>query len=104
WLSQHPHSRQREVRTPNELFTPLQSGHQLDRQNSVQDMLGVLPIEQSEYVQSQAYPPTGITNISQLQANIQQASLQQGNFDRSGNGFPDKSSRMETDVQSSQSQ
>ncbi|CAG8647833.1 8829_t:CDS:2, partial [Paraglomus brasilianum] len=48
WLSQHPYSRQREVRTPNELFTPMQSEHQLDRQNSVQDILGVLPIEQSE--------------------------------------------------------
>ncbi|CAG8627299.1 5053_t:CDS:2, partial [Paraglomus brasilianum] len=103
WLSQYPYSRQREVQTPNKSFTPpTQSEHQLDRQNSVQDMLGVFPIEPSEYVQSQAYPPTGSTSISQLQTNIQQVSLQQSNFP--GNGFPDKSSQMETDMRSSQSQ
>jgi len=54
WLSHYPYLRQREVQTPNELFmSPIQSEHQLDRQNSVQDMLEVFPMEPSEYVQLQ---------------------------------------------------
>ncbi|CAG8645759.1 11656_t:CDS:2, partial [Paraglomus brasilianum] len=56
WLSQYPYSRQREVQTSNKSFKPpMQFEHQSDRQNSVQNMLGVFPIEQSEleYVQSQ---------------------------------------------------
>ncbi|CAG8480915.1 11184_t:CDS:2 [Paraglomus occultum] len=55
WLPQHLHSRQRDVQAPSELFTPMQ----LDRQNSVEDMLGVFPIvvEPSEYVQSQVCLP-----------------------------------------------
>ena len=55
WLSQHPYSRQREVQTSNKSFTPMRPEHRLDRQNSVQSMRGVFPIEQSEseYVQSQ---------------------------------------------------
>ena len=46
-LSQYPYSRQQ---TP---FTSMQPVHQLDRQNSVQDMFGVVPIERSEYAQLQ---------------------------------------------------
>ena len=53
WLLQHPYSRQREVQTSNKSFTPMRPEHRLDRQNSVQSMRGVFPIEQSEYVQSQ---------------------------------------------------
>ncbi|CAG8596982.1 5907_t:CDS:2 [Paraglomus brasilianum] len=107
WLSQHPYSRQREVQTPNKFFTPpMQSEHQLDRQNSVQNMLGVFPIEQSEseYVQSQVYPPTGNPSMSQSQGDIHQVSQPQNNFHQLGNGFPDKPSQMETDERSLQSQ
>ena len=53
WLSQYPYSRQHEVQTPNELFTPMQSEHQFDRQNSVQDNAWSFPIEPSEYAQLQ---------------------------------------------------
>ncbi|CAG8646978.1 2987_t:CDS:2, partial [Paraglomus brasilianum] len=94
WLSQYPYSRQREVQTSNELFTL-----PMDLQNSVQDMYGVFPIEQSEYFQSQVYP-TSSPSIFQSQVNI----LQQSNFDRLGNGFPDKSSQMEIDERSLRSQ
>ncbi|CAG8455896.1 3863_t:CDS:2, partial [Paraglomus occultum] len=93
WLSQYPYSRHREVQTPSELITPMQSEHQLDRQNSVQDMLGVVPVESSENVQSQVYPQTEIIS------HPSQGSVQ-NNFNQSGNGFPDQSSsQMETDDQ-----
>ncbi|CAG8632565.1 6168_t:CDS:2, partial [Paraglomus brasilianum] len=99
WLSQYPYSRQREVQTPNELFTPMQSEHQLDRHG------GVFPIEPLEYVQSQVYPPTEITpRPSQSQGNLYQGSQLQNNFSQSGNGFPDQPSQMETDERSLQSQ
>ncbi|CAG8575266.1 1880_t:CDS:2, partial [Paraglomus brasilianum] len=107
WLSQYPYSRQREIQTSSELFTPpMQSEHQVDRQNSVQDMHGVFPIEQSEYFQSQVYPTTGSPIIfDSHETNIQQQmSLQQSNFDRLVTGFPDKSSQMEIDERSSRSQ
>ncbi|CAG8660854.1 51_t:CDS:2, partial [Paraglomus brasilianum] len=111
WLPQYPYSRQHEVQTSNELLTlpnglftlPMQSEHQLDRQNTVQGMHGVFPIEQSEYFQPQVYP-TGSPSIFQSQVNIQQVSLQQSNFDRLGNGFPNTSSQMEIDERSSRSQ
>ncbi|CAG8588071.1 7739_t:CDS:2, partial [Paraglomus brasilianum] len=98
WLSQYPYSRQLEVQTPNELFTPMQSEHQLDQH-------GIVQSSHLDYVQSQVYSPTEIIpRPSQSQANIQQVSLQQSNFDRLVTGFPDKSSQMEIDERSSRSQ
>ncbi|CAG8638917.1 11185_t:CDS:2, partial [Paraglomus brasilianum] len=106
WLLQHPYSRQREVQTSNKSFTPMRPEHRLDRQNSVQSMRGVFPIEQSEseYVQSQVYPPTGNPSMSQSQGNIHQVPQPQNNFNQLGNGFPNQPSQMETDERSLQSQ
>ena len=46
WLSQYPYSTQREVQTPNELFTPMQSEHQLDQH-------GIVQSSHLDYIQSQ---------------------------------------------------
>ncbi|CAG8533612.1 10002_t:CDS:2 [Paraglomus brasilianum] len=77
WLSQYPYSRQLEVQTPK------QSEHQLDRQNSVQDMVGVFPIELSDYAQLQVYPTEIIQRPSPTQASNQQ--VPQQSVDQSGN-------------------
>ncbi|CAG8592579.1 1072_t:CDS:2 [Paraglomus occultum] len=105
WLSQYPYSRQREAQTPHELFTPtMQFEHQFDRQNSVQDMLGVVPIERSDYDQLQVYPGTSSPSISRSQGN--QVPELQTDFNQLGNGFPDQPPQTETDEleRSSQSQ
>ncbi|CAG8651391.1 8712_t:CDS:2, partial [Paraglomus brasilianum] len=99
WLSQYPYSRQREIQTPNELFTPMQSEHQLDRH-------GIVQSSHLDYIQSQVYPPTEIIpRPSQSQGNIGQGSQLQNDINQLGNGSSaDQSSQMETDEQSSQSQ
>ncbi|CAG8626340.1 7275_t:CDS:2, partial [Paraglomus brasilianum] len=81
----------------NEVIMPM---HRLSRQNSVQDMLGVFPIEPSDYAQSQVYPTEIIPRPPPSQASIQQ----QSNVDQSGNEDSHQSSQMETDEQPSQSQ
>ncbi|CAG8587207.1 5765_t:CDS:1, partial [Paraglomus brasilianum] len=40
WLSQFQYAGQHEEQKPNEVIMPMQSEHELSRQNSVQDMLG----------------------------------------------------------------
>ncbi|CAG8643643.1 3066_t:CDS:2, partial [Paraglomus brasilianum] len=69
-------------------------------------MPGIFPIEQSEseYVQSQVYPPTGNPSMSQSQGDIHQVSQPQNNLNQLENGFPDKPSQLETDERSLQSQ
>ncbi|CAG8604543.1 8175_t:CDS:2, partial [Paraglomus occultum] len=101
-LSQ-PYSRQREVETPSsdELISPMQSVHQLDRQNSVQDMFGVVPIERSENVQSHVYPQTSNPSMPEMQESIHQTSQPQNNFNQLD---PDRRSQLETDEHSLPSQ
>ncbi|CAG8555354.1 1420_t:CDS:2, partial [Paraglomus occultum] len=96
WLPQYPYSRQREVQTPNETFAPMQSVHQLDGQNAVEDMLRIVPIE--FHVQSQVYPATNDPIMPQSQGNVYQVSELQSDFNPLGNGFPGQPSQT-TDEQ-----
>ncbi|CAG8593418.1 6273_t:CDS:2 [Paraglomus brasilianum] len=76
WLSQYQYSGQHEGQKPNEVIMPM---HELSRQNSIQDMLGVFPIEPSDYAQSQVYPTEIIPRLPPSQ--------QQSNVDQLGNGW-----------------
>ncbi|CAG8555333.1 1419_t:CDS:2, partial [Paraglomus occultum] len=82
---------------------PTQSQRELVRQNSVQNMVGVVPVEPLDYTQSQIYPTEIIPHLFSSQSNIQQTSLLEDNVGQLGNGRLRQFSRMETDEQSTQS-